>query len=378
MLRTLHIENLNGKLTKTIHFNEDLNIITGKNGSGKTTVIKLAWFLISGNIERIPREMDFDHVYLKMDNCSIDIKKTGKKDNDGQNQYHFTYTIDGNRHRTLETKNSISEETGGVMEANRRIALQTTSIFFSTFRRLEGGFGMHPRRTSRRTPYHYSSYIGLNEQMRELSELLSVFDHKFIASISTDDIVRLLTQRYAEVSEKTNHLHQQLSEKIQTHIQHYSEFKQERDSTQLEQAKNILDQIHKDITEINLKREAYLNPFTVLENLVLKIFEHEGIRITRQIIIGNDDDPVDSDKLSSGEKQMLSFLCYNAFYENVPIFIDEPEISLHVDWQRLILPTLLEQRTGNQFITATHSPFIYSQYPDKEISLDQDRGHTDF
>ena len=66
---------------------------------------------------------------------------------------------------------------------------------------------------------------------------------------------------------------------------------------------------------------------------------------------------------------MLSFLCYNAFSENTVIFIDEPELSLHVDWQRLLLPTLLEQETGNQFFIATHSPFIYAKYPDKEIPL---------
>ena len=71
---------------------------------------------------------------------------------------------------------------------------------------------------------------------------------------------------------------------------------------------------------------------------------------------------------------MLSFLCYNAFSENTPIFIDEPELSLHVDWQRLLLPTLLEQGAGNQFFIATHSPFVYSKYPDKEILLGDDRG----
>ena len=67
---------------------------------------------------------------------------------------------------------------------------------------------------------------------------------------------------------------------------------------------------------------------------------------------------------------MLSFLCYNAFYNNTPIFIDEPELSLHIDWQRLLLPTLLDQSTGNQFFIATHSPFIFTGYSDKEFMLD--------
>ena len=49
--------------------------------------------------------------------------------------------------------------------------------------------------------------------------------------------------------------------------------------------------------------------------------------------------------------------------------IDEPELSLHIDWQRALLPALLEQGTSNQLILATHSPFIYANYPEKEILL---------
>jgi predicted ATP-dependent endonuclease of OLD family len=76
--------------------------------------------------------------------------------------------------------------------------------------------------------------------------------------------------------------------------------------------------------------------------------------------------------LSAGEKQMLSFICYNAFKRNSIAFIDEPELSLHVDWQRQLFPTLLNQNSDNQFIVATHSPFIYAKYPDKEICIDAD------
>jgi predicted ATP-binding protein involved in virulence len=50
---------------------------------------------------------------------------------------------------------------------------------------------------------------------------------------------------------------------------------------------------------------------------------------------------------------------------------------LHVDWQRQLFPTLLSQGISNQFIIATHSPFIYSKYPDKEILLGYDRGDSE-
>ena len=67
------------------------------------------------------------------------------------------------------------------------------------------------------------------------------------------------------------------------------------------------------------------------------------------------------------------FLC-----KDTAIFIDEPELSLHVDWQRPSLAyTLLGTRQrDNQFFVATHSPFIYTKYPDKEFMLDEDRGES--
>ena len=63
--------------------------------------------------------------------------------------------------------------------------------------------------------------------------------------------------------------------------------------------------------------------------------------------------------------------------QNAIFIIDEPELSLHVDWQRQLFPTLLKQGTSNQFIVATHSPFIYSKYPDKELMLSSDKGNNE-
>ena len=204
--------------------------------------------------------------------------------------------------------------------------------------------------------------------MAELSTGLSVFDHKFIASISTHDIVELLTEKYAAISRRTNALHIDLSKEI---TQKISATREQQDAILL------LDGIQERVKQVAEERDALLRPFSVLNERVPEIFHYVGIRVTPGIVLGEEDNAIASDKLSAGEKQMLSFLCYNTFSENAAIFIDEPELSLHVDWQRLLLPTLLEQGTQNQFFIATHSPFIYGKYSDKEILLGDDRGTTD-
>jgi predicted ATPase len=114
-----------------------------------------------------------------------------------------------------------------------------------------------------------------------------------------------------------------------------------------------------------------------LSELIAKVFRYKGIKLADPVTLGEAREAIASDVLSAGEKQMLSFLCYNAFANQACIFIDEPEISLHVDWQRILFPILLQQSTGNQFIVATHSPFIYSKYADKELVLSPERGVED-
>ncbi len=116
------------------------------------------------------------------------------------------------------------------------------------------------------------------------------------------------------------------------------------------------------------------NPKALLAELSRKILRYRGIRLADRSVIGKASGAVSFNKLSAGEKQMLNFLCYNAFSDNTAIFIDEPELSLHGDWQRLLLPVLLEQKTGNQFFVATHSPFIYAKYPDKDFFLGDTHG----
>jgi ABC-type lipoprotein export system ATPase subunit len=140
------------------------------------------------------------------------------------------------------------------------------------------------------------------------------------------------------------------------------------------ESREALDDIQQRAKNVVEQSEALLRPFTVLSDLIAQVFQYKGIRLADPVTLGEAREAIASDVLSSGEKQMLSFLCYNAFTTNSSIFIDEPEISLHVDWQRILFPILIKQSTGNQFIVATHSPFIYSKYSDKELLLSSDRG----
>ena len=75
--------------------------------------------------------------------------------------------------------------------------------------------------------------------------------------------------------------------------------------------------------------------------------------------------------LSSGEKQLFILLTEALLQrESNYLFIaDEPELSLHIKWQKKILPEMLLITPNAQVIVATHSPEVASNYPDKIINM---------
>ncbi|MET7797053.1 AAA family ATPase [Streptomyces decoyicus] len=81
--------------------------------------------------------------------------------------------------------------------------------------------------------------------------------------------------------------------------------------------------------------------------------------------------PVD---LSSGEQQIF-ILAHKLLFESDPgtlILIDEPELSLHVLWQSTFIEDLTEMSTvaGTYFLLATHSPTLIAGRNDLRRSLD--------
>lgn len=71
--------------------------------------------------------------------------------------------------------------------------------------------------------------------------------------------------------------------------------------------------------------------------------------------------------LSSGERQILTMLfSATRMSTTAPgvFLIDEPELSLHIDWQRIILGVLSSQATNRQIIACTHSPEVGADHGD--------------
>lgn len=65
-------------------------------------------------------------------------------------------------------------------------------------------------------------------------------------------------------------------------------------------------------------------------------------------------------QLSSGEKQILVILLTVLVEDNehYVLFMDEPEVSLHIEWQKRLIDLILELNPNVQIILTTHSPAV--------------------
>jgi ABC-type glutathione transport system ATPase component len=65
-------------------------------------------------------------------------------------------------------------------------------------------------------------------------------------------------------------------------------------------------------------------------------------------------------QLSSGEKQMLAILLTVLVEDDqhYVLFMDEPEVSLHIEWQKRLIDLILELNPNVQIILTTHSPAV--------------------
>lgn len=92
-----------------------------------------------------------------------------------------------------------------------------------------------------------------------------------------------------------------------------------------------------------------------------------------KLIISNTFGLVDPSKLSSGEKQLIILLVEALLIRKQrSIFLaDEPELSLHIAWQRKIVPAVRKLNPNAQIIVATHSPEVASQYKESIIKMEK-------
>lgn len=112
-----------------------------------------------------------------------------------------------------------------------------------------------------------------------------------------------------------------------------------------------------------VKAQQLSEPKKKFQDLIDDLFSDTGKKIIRtenEIRFTQIGETLYPYQLSSGEKQMLVILLTVLVEDNLPyvLFMDEPEVSLHIEWQKRLIELILDLNPNVQIILATHSPAV--------------------
>ncbi|MEG4321552.1 MULTISPECIES: AAA family ATPase [unclassified Microcoleus] len=117
------------------------------------------------------------------------------------------------------------------------------------------------------------------------------------------------------------------------------------------------------------EKDDSINQFATIcnEYLSKKRIIYDEANVDISIIQTRNNSPIDIRNLSSGEKQIISLFSkiYLESSEEFILLFDEPELSLSIEWQKLLLPDILKSGKCRLLLAVTHSPFIF----DNELDL---------
>lgn len=445
-LKSFSIKSLFGDRDVNIPFNDDIKILIGENGLGKTTVLNMMYYTLTNKLFKLK---DFDFKSLEMafmdgQKISIDRDTLFEEDDEftmnvpdrllndlsriispseisefrdllKQDQSpHFLYdrinrlkfTSDFYRMYSPRVMVAALKIICGFGEGNAKIRkakevlakeiYETEILYFPTFRRIEEDlinlgiedeknkinerdsrliqFGMRDvrdRLDEIKKEINSLSSRGLaqisSEILSQLVKGIPTVNHDTLKSIKRKDIDIILA-RVGEGISKENKL------KI-TDIVSEKKLK-DIDDKYLVYFLQKLIAIYEEQREIDTSIESFVsvcNKYLIYSDKQLHyeasevdfyLVSHKK-RVLLSHLLG---------KLSSGEKQIISLFSkiYLSKNKNFIVLFDEPELSLSIFWQKLLLPDIIGSGRCKFLLSVTHSPFIFENDLEKyAIGLNQ-------
>ncbi len=111
------------------------------------------------------------------------------------------------------------------------------------------------------------------------------------------------------------------------------------------------------------KAQEISHPKKMFQDMMDKLFADTGKRLIRtrnEIMFSQIGEELTPYQLSSGEKQMLVILLTVLIEDgqHYVLFMDEPEVSLHVEWQQRLIDLIVTLNPNVQIVLTTHSPAV--------------------
>ncbi|HFS7087802.1 TPA: AAA family ATPase [Enterobacter hormaechei] len=123
--------------------------------------------------------------------------------------------------------------------------------------------------------------------------------------------------------------------------------------------------------ELELKIESFVeicNKYLQLSDDSKSLnYDVESLQVIVKDVFTNN--PIELEDLSSGEKQIISLMAhmYLDHTKKKIVLIDEPELSLSLEWQEHVLVDIANSPSVLQLLAITHSPFVFNNELKNEV-----------
>lgn len=335
MEKITHIEKIEikgfwGKYHIEWHLNPDVNILAGINGSGKTTLLNL--------IVGVFTDANF---VGNVDNW-IDVLKISFNDNKRLDFYSNIETIQNNGIGKTPQEQLNSKFQDLLIEKTENDLVKVELI-----RKKSNESDL---KSSEFRFYGFKPNIDYN---KIISELIS------ISRIST----------FEQPIKTQSVTHKLFPELIKTDLDiQIFEIQRAYLSYQINLGKRV-EQVFSENSEgapidIKTKREEIYGKKELFTQTINQFFSQTGKTVeydeNNEIVFRQNGNILTPYQLSSGEKQVLLILLSTLIQDNKPyiLILDEPEISLHIDWQEELIQVIRNLNENVQIILATHSPAL--------------------
>jgi len=288
------------KIYKNKNFNwlvgEDTNILIGKNGTGKSTILKLIHACINKDRE-VLNKFNFPSVELKIkkyyDDSSFQDITISNNQNFSDIKSILVDTFDGKALKCEKDQSDLDCKLSKLIES----------------------FGQYQRELTK----------DFEKESQEISKKLSIIVEN-IASATPEEL-----QQFQDLKVQENSIKETIYKSINL-------FKEIVDDFLLDTKKEIILDDSKTPLLIKLKDE----------DIYLSL-----------------------DKISSGEKQILVIFLTILLEKDEPfiLLMDEPETSLHVEWQSKLIESIKKLNANIQIIIATHNPLLMLNRDSDEIGV---------
>jgi ABC-type Mn2+/Zn2+ transport system ATPase subunit len=417
---------------KDISKNDNLFLLYGDNGSGKTTILKTVFYLLSsqdrsGHKSELAKTK-FEKVIIYLNN-GISIGATRNKSLIGS----FTYIITKNNkilfdlilkakqdddHSVILAENSdddiyyhkmikfISELNIKLFYLSDTRKTMKTGLGLSGIHQsdLEGARGISNKsynlRVARRkyseeeTDYIELTIKALEDWIRSKALTASKAGDRKTNTIYLEIVNQISNSKFTggkDISSKIENFKKLLSEvntRTRRHAKYglISKYEYSQISTSLEAVSDTKKEIIYNVLEPFIRGiNAKLDEQEDLQLLVSSFIDQmnsfysnkkitytlsKGFKINHKVT----KEIIEFRNLSSGEKQLILLFCNTilASSQATIFIIDEPEISLNIKWQRKLLNTLFSFRfaDGVQFLIATHSIELLTSNNEDVIKLE--------